>query len=1622
MLLITVMVVQQGSAVVISAEAVPETAAETSTEPATQAPPETQPPQTEPATQAPTEPPQTEPVTQAPTEPPQTEPVTQAPTEPATQAPTEPPQTEPTTQAPTEPPQTEPTTQAPTEPPQTEPTTQEPGTEQTEPTTQAPTEPPQTEPTTQEPGTEQTEPTTQEPGTEQTEPTTQAPTETERPQTEKPDETETEPGEPNPPAPPVPEFPTESETETETEAQTDVKDRQNNGTRIRVSVVRDGLIDVLPYLIVADKITGLESEDPDGAAAADLSEPESEQEEIRTEDVLSGSGASDVLDILEGFSLELANGRATRTVKVVNLYVDEDGGIDDQKLQEALAVKLPNVEDEMAVVNIIASSEDQALSFSGYDIFDTADAEKVLYNFAAFEYINENKIKFKDYTGTVTLSNGAGLEGTWLAPTAQVNIASPLSGAVYADTVNVSDGATLKKVELAGDSAEETELKEETQPEEEPDSEESTEETSETELFTEEGTEIISETELSTEEVTEESPETELLTEEGTEEISETELLTEEGTEEISETELLTEEGTEEISETELLTEEETEESSETELLTEEDSDVPETEEDTELELLDEGEALQADEVSGVGLTIHVLNGADGNNTPVAGVMMAIKAAEDITGSDGTVLYEKDAQVTSFASTAEGVPVGTNLTSSGYYYVEMTEEEDAVQTEAEYLPGTRVYFHVNKQGHVLIGENRVTELNYYVYQFEENEQGTVPGGLLIVEAPSGSTFVVKDKDDKEILKDSAGYPSCFITIPASSAGGESAEPPAGGTYPTGRAAVTLPAGTYWLSQITAPEGYVTAADQKFEIKTEEAGGVLLVVSNSPADAASANTLNLTVQTMYGNTLLTAETEMEFYAALFEDEALTKRVTGVQKITQRSGTTDSEGTVFYVQGTKHHYVAETDELGVPVTGYTKSVVDESGKELPNIKYAGESGETLTAVLRRDYSGAYPDGLFSYMADISITKNVQDKSGKEQAVTDEFYVSLFRDANHTELEQTVPIALENMSTRTVTVRKKMTAGEVSYYAAETDSSGVPAEKIGNGTYNYSGASLEGTDKEGRLAVICGEQPKLTVTNTLGDSIVKIRVADDSGKYLSGAELVFKNSERKVLKISGTIVFQSKGEDIVWTGVFPAGSYYLSEVKAPTGYMPAADVPFTVAAGMTTDAVLVNTPARGSGKVTAGVQIYEGTNQLYAQDTSSGQYAAAGSYTRYFALFLDGAYTQKATNVQSLTISGFTGTTTFENLEEGKTYYVAETDQYGQVRGSNTTRTISYTDNGRVTALSSDAQVIANENYSTLPQGFRYSARLTIEKRVLDSSDQAKAVSESFYVGIYRNADFSDTPTIVRLDLNNASSASVTRRILLSGTSDVTYYFAEVNANGQRIADSTDFNYTSSIDKEQVTLTKGADEKIVVTNKDRISKVTLYLTKRVYRGSTLQNVNATFYAGLFRDPEFTNLYTNPVALNIQNNSSVTLKLSLNLGAAAEATIYVAEVDRNGKVVQSGSSFGYDTRVINSTVHFTQETTEVQSIILNTVSGTATDDDWNDIYSSSENNVGGSSGSYSDYISENGSASSGTAGSGTGSGSSTNSVQTGDDTPWAAYLVLMMVSGAAVIAGGRRRRRIRK
>ena len=99
------------------------------------------------------------------------------------------------------------------------------------------------------------------------------------------------------------------------------------------------------------------------------------------------------------------------------------------------------------------------------------------------------------------------------------------------------------------------------------------------------------------------------------------------------------------------------------------------------------------------------------------------------------------------------------------------------------------------------------------------------------------------------------------------------------------------------------------------------------------------------------------------------------------------------------------------------------------------------------------------------------------------------------------------------------------------------------------------------------------------------------------------------------------------------------------------------------------------------------------------------------------------------------------------------------------------------------------------------------------------------------------------------------------------------------------------------------------------------------------------------------------------------------------------MAEVDKDGKVIKNEQEFGYEIKLVNSTAAFTPEKREIQTIILNSVYGSVTADDWKQILHEDGNYLGSD-----EMISGNGEAS--------------VAAQTGDTTPIKFYVILMAVS----------------
>ncbi|MFR8075132.1 MAG: SpaA isopeptide-forming pilin-related protein [Lachnospiraceae bacterium] len=807
----------------------------------------------------------------------------------------------------------------------------------------------------------------------------------------------------------------------------------------------------------------------------------------------------------------------------------------------------------------------------------------------------------------------------------------------------------------------------------------------------------------------------------------------------------------------------------------------------------------------------------------------------------------------------------------------------------------------------------------------------------------------------------------------------------------------IPTGSYYLSEVKAPEGYELAGDQKFTLTDGGAEQTLTMKHKKKEGTAK---VNVAVQATFTKALLTAENDIVNYVALYSDSKLSQRVTEPKAVTFKAGDTTSSVAEFsaLTDGTTY-YIGLTDAFG------EKAGTDY---QLSDNAVAAKAAEDEQAVLDIDYT-TYPDGDYSYQADISVTVQVKDVQGAAYAASDTFYAMLYQDADRTQKVLSTPLtfAMSGAAALTQSTQVKMTKASETFYLAQTDANGT---EITNADPNFLYGITYPDLTNQALTVVCGQKAAATIQNQLGNSVVVLRLLDAaSDKQLPGAKMVIKDTKTGKAVYS----FTTGNEVETLTNKLAAGSYVLTELTAPGGYSNTKDVAFEVKDGQTTEVVMRNASyGKSAHKLTVSMQVYVGDAQVYAKDTTSGTYAKEKRYTYYAALFADKARTQKVSDVKEITVSGLSGSASFSNLEKG-TYYLAETDEYGNVLSASdihgTECKIEYSDGGKVSVSASSAQAVIKNVYSSLPKGYRHTATLTITKKLQTASGEAQTATKTFYAGIYRKKDFSDTPTVVALDLKNASEASAKRRILLSSSNEVNYYIAEVDKSGKRITDEASFGYTIQVDQPEVTLKGGEEKHVTITNKTRVSKVTLYLTKKVYEGTSKKAVNETFYAGLFKDPEFTQLYAKPIALQLKNKSEITLKLSLNLGAAAGAKIYVAEVDENGKVVQAGAKFGYDIRVVNATAEFTQEQTEVQSILLNSVYSSSSEDNWNKIISRDGNNIGGGG--------------IGSGSNGGGGASANGSVQTGDETPILPYVgglaAAALVIAVLLVAGRRKRQK---
>lgn len=325
---------------------------------------------------------------------------------------------------------------------------------------------------------------------------------------------------------------------------------------------------------------------------------------------------------------------------------------------------------------------------------------------------------------------------------------------------------------------------------------------------------------------------------------------------------------------------------------------------------------------------------------------------------------------------------------------------------------------------------------------------------------------------------------------------------------------------------------------------------------------------------------------------------------------------------------------------------------------------------------------------------------------------------------------------------------------------------------------------------------EASEKAVVLTMKDAPTKASIlkTDESGKALSGAQLVVKDSTGKELD-----KWTSDGKAHEITGLLTVGeTYTLSEVSAPSGYTVAPDQTFKMEDKDVIEVTMVDYQASGSGQITVTKKVTYANGgdfiDLIAQDD-----------TFYVNLFTDaaGKYPYKGALPQAIhLVNASAGSVTFSDLAQG-TYYVYETDANGNVinldqQGMHNGSQFMCTVDGGSNTVKLDLKAGPKEGavnlenvFFDIPTGYSYKGEININKQVLKGTTQT-TTDDTFYAGIFTKGDDGvyNLFTVVQLVQND----TVTVEVPLGGkdgTEPINYYILETDADGN-ILDLDVFEY--------------------------------------------------------------------------------------------------------------------------------------------------------------------------------------------------------------------------------------
>lgn len=314
----------------------------------------------------------------------------------------------------------------------------------------------------------------------------------------------------------------------------------------------------------------------------------------------------------------------------------------------------------------------------------------------------------------------------------------------------------------------------------------------------------------------------------------------------------------------------------------------------------------------------------------------------------------------------------------------------------------------------------------------------------------------------------------------------------------------------------------------------------------------------------------------------------------------------------------------------------------------------------------------------------------------------------------------------------------------------------------------------------------------------------------------------------------------------------------------------------------------------------------------------------------------------------------------------------------------------------------------------------ASVEVTKSLKETDGNLMAIDQIFYVALYSDEACEQRVSEVKEIVFKNNSVSSVKFTDLEVNQK--YYVAECDAEGKAqtkgaLADGTVYQARFN-DGNSVTVTEPNGTQTVYFDNVFVKKPdgfyvegNLTITKKLIGADgNAKKGNETFYAGIFADENHTTLSDkvsqNIVPLKLNDTSEVSSVIKVGLEDNETTTLYIAETDVNGKPVAGTSDFAYKVSVSATSVVFDSVNTAASVVITNTEPEKEKTTEEKEEKEEPEKET-------TQKTTTSQKTSQGSSAQTKSVTYSTTSPKTGDDTPIALYVVLLLAAAAVILTG---------